>query len=171
MLDNQTYHQTPGYHVLTPLTLADGTLVVIDRGWVPQNPDRRQLPVVDAPADRVTVQGWWETLPEAPFHLRTDNCHDRGFPHVVEWPTLADIACLYRQPPLEGRILLAPNAPYGFTRDWAMAASAIPPSRNYMYAMQWLGFAAAAVRSLNRMPSHRRASNRLRRPTPTRRSC
>lgn len=46
-----------GNHVLTPLRLADGSVVLVDRGWVPEQMD--QPPIADAPPPigTVTVTG------------------------------------------------------------------------------------------------------------------
>ncbi|AQT76444.1 MULTISPECIES: SURF1 family cytochrome oxidase biogenesis protein [Streptomyces] len=47
-----------GFHVLTPLVLADGKVVLVDRGWVPGGGDPRAYPPVPAPpAGEVTVTG------------------------------------------------------------------------------------------------------------------
>jgi surfeit locus 1 family protein len=37
LVTNRTYDGSPGYWVLTPLVLADGDAVVVNRGWVPFN--------------------------------------------------------------------------------------------------------------------------------------
>ncbi|MDX6760309.1 SURF1 family protein [Streptomyces sp. F8] len=47
-----------GFHVLTPLVLADGKVVLVDRGWVPGGGDPRAYPPVPAPpAGEVTLTG------------------------------------------------------------------------------------------------------------------
>ncbi|MER7831201.1 SURF1 family protein [Streptomyces sp. NPDC095602] len=47
-----------GMHVLTPLVLDDGRVVLVNRGWVPAAPDQKAYPdVPPAPKGRVTVTG------------------------------------------------------------------------------------------------------------------
>lgn len=47
-----------GFHVLTPLILADGRAVLINRGWIPATADQRAFPSVPpAPKGTVTVTG------------------------------------------------------------------------------------------------------------------
>lgn len=47
-----------GFHVLTPLVLGDGRVVLVNRGWVPGGDDPRAYPPVPAaPAGEVTVTG------------------------------------------------------------------------------------------------------------------
>ncbi|MDO0928333.1 SURF1 family protein [Streptomyces sp. TG1A-8] len=47
-----------GFHVLTPLVLTDGTVLLVNRGWVPAADEQTAFPKVPAPpAGRVTVRG------------------------------------------------------------------------------------------------------------------
>ncbi len=58
LLDNKVHQGRAGYHVLTPLVLSgSGTVLLINRGWLPWGPDRRLLPRVDTPNQEITVQG------------------------------------------------------------------------------------------------------------------
>jgi cytochrome oxidase assembly protein ShyY1 len=55
----RTLHSTVGFEVITPLVLADGTAVLVDRGWMPAPAgDAMTAPIVPAvPPGEVTVVG------------------------------------------------------------------------------------------------------------------
>lgn len=47
----------PGHHVLTPLQTDDGTLLLVDRGWVPYRFESAPVPGAEAPEGRVELSG------------------------------------------------------------------------------------------------------------------
>jgi cytochrome oxidase assembly protein ShyY1 len=55
----RTVNDRVGYEVVTPLVLADGTAILVDRGWVPPGPGGAATPpqVPPAPTGEVTVVG------------------------------------------------------------------------------------------------------------------
>jgi surfeit locus 1 family protein len=57
-LRDQYYNERPGYFLLTPLRLADGTAILIERGWIPAdgNPTAADWHRYDQPGT-VTVKG------------------------------------------------------------------------------------------------------------------
>ena len=55
-LDNRSHEKRAGYHVLMPLELASGEVVIVNRGWLAAHLDR-SLPDVVTPTAGVTVQG------------------------------------------------------------------------------------------------------------------
>lgn len=56
LVRNRPLDANPGFEVLTPLRLADGTVFIVDRGWVPTG-DNQDAPdaVPAAPEEQVTV--------------------------------------------------------------------------------------------------------------------
>lgn len=156
LLDNQGRERVPGYRVWTPLQLATGGWLIVDRGWLAADPDRRKLPqiaVSDAPR---TVQGYWRPLPEPGLRLDTDPCAAKDFPRVVNYPTRAQLECVLGGQVADGVLLLDPAQPEGFVREWTLP-NPVPPARHYAYAAQWFAFAATLLFlfvkfSLKRLP-------------------
>ena len=56
---NHQENGNPGFWVITPMTLGDGTSVLVNRGWIPTaSSDQQQSPAIPAPpAGTVTVTG------------------------------------------------------------------------------------------------------------------
>jgi surfeit locus 1 family protein len=69
-LDNRQMDQRVGFFVLTPLRLADGSAVVVQRGWVSRDQlDRTKLPAVPTPDDTVEVVGRIDPRPGRLYEL------------------------------------------------------------------------------------------------------
>ncbi|BAU47041.1 surfeit locus 1 [Sulfurifustis variabilis] len=142
LLDNRVHRGAPGYHVLTPLRIRDSEMrVLVNRGWVPLGPDRRQLPAIETPTDALTVRGV-ATVPHEGFTLGEPSPLTRGKPTV--WQQL-DLERYTREvgfPVQPVVVLLDPQAPGGFVREWARLDTGIAVHQGY--AFQWFALAAAA---------------------------
>lgn len=57
LLRSRALNGQPGYHVLTPLLLEDGSALLVDRGWVPFELDTPPVAEAAPPAGPVTVSG------------------------------------------------------------------------------------------------------------------
>jgi surfeit locus 1 family protein len=132
----------PGHHVLTPLVLADGRAVVVDRGWVPFDLDDPPVTEAVPPSGEVEVEGIMfagqsggtgEARP-ALDRVTTVTTVDlvaigRGVPYeLVPW-----FLQLRSQSPPSGS-LPVPEPPPELTEG---------PHLNY--ALQWFAFAAIAA--------------------------
>lgn len=142
LLDGQSNQHRPGYRVWTPLLLEDGAAVMVDRGWIPR--DRAGFDG-GAPAGTLTLAGAWRSLPQPGLRLEaTVNCPEqKEFPAVVLYPTPDDLECLLGRPVVGGLLLLDPEVPGGFVREWTDFG--FPPARHFGYAFQWFALALAAV--------------------------
>ncbi len=60
LIRSQVFRGTAGFHVITPLLLADGTAVLVNRGWVPLEFDDVPVDQAPPPTETVTVEGWLE---------------------------------------------------------------------------------------------------------------
>lgn len=143
--DNQVAHGVPGYEVWTPMRLAGADVVVlVNRGWVPMNPDRSIRPDPAAPEGVVSLRGMLRDFPEPGLRLAETGCEPpSSWPAPVLYPRRGDLQCLFERPLVNGIVLLDPGAPYGFQRQWAQFG--IRPVRHYGYAFQWFAMAVAVV--------------------------
>jgi cytochrome oxidase assembly protein ShyY1 len=129
-----------GHHVLTPLVMADGVAIVVDRGWVPFEDDTPPVAEATPPRGEVTVTG---VLIPSEGGLPGDG----GGP-PVEQLTHANLA------------QLAAQLPYRIEPVWLLLQRQSPPSASLptpapfvlpgapphlSYAIQWFVFATIAV--------------------------
>jgi cytochrome oxidase assembly protein ShyY1 len=144
LLDNQPREHIPGYHVWTPLKLPDGAWLIVDRGWVAADPDRRKLPAIDVGGEPREVSGFWRPLPRPALRLSSDPCAAKDFPRVASYPTHEQLGCVLGGAVADGVLLLDAKAADGYVREWTLA-NPIPPARHYGYAAQWFAFAATLL--------------------------
>lgn len=147
LLANQVFKTRAGYRVWTPLVLANGKRILIDRGWIPLGPrGRDQPPAPPAPDGVVSVTGLLTDLPKPGIRLgEPPRCDSRSWPRVLNYPTIDTIRCLYQARVIDGLLLLSEKAPGGFARDWQTDVGGMPPMRHYGYAFQWFALAVAVV--------------------------
>lgn len=144
LMDNQTHEGRVGYHAWTPLQVADGRLVLVDRGWVPLGIDRAHPPSPPVPSGTRQVRGLWRAWPQAGIALHADDICDRhDWPRVLNYPQYRQVACQYDAPVVDGLLLLSEEAPGGFPREWDSLG--LSPMRHIGYAVQWFAMALAAL--------------------------
>ena len=131
--------------VLTPLPLADcDGVVLVNRGWVPQGATRADLPNLPVPAEpTVSIEGLIDFPPEKVFALGEGEDRDPGWPKVLQRVRLDLQAQQLNARLLPVVLLLAPEQPGGFVREWTPVV--IGPERHVGYAVQWFALALALV--------------------------
>ncbi len=144
LLDNQVHSQQAGYHVFTPLQLAEGkTCFLVNRGWVPVGRSRSQLPELTVVSLPVEVAGVLDAPPQVGIKLSDDARSVEGWPAVVQW---IDTASLTRELGCDVQPLvlrLAPEMADGYVRDWQRVV--LTPEKHVSYAVQWFALALALV--------------------------
>lgn len=144
LLDNQSHAQKPGYQVWTPLRLASGEMILVNRGWIPLT-NRAQLPALPAPEEPQQLTGYWQALPQAGMRLASTPCAKAvTFPQIVNYPSVEELACLYGEPVSSGELLLDQSASDGYVREWTFD-NGFPPTRHYGYALQWFALAVTLL--------------------------
>ena len=145
LIDNKVEDGRAGYHVVTPLLLADGRAVLVDRGWIAAGETRAQLPQAAPPAGPLTVQGrvnipaahYVELAHAAPAGGVWQNLDPSRFATASGLPVLPIV--LEQTAPLIGSAGGLDN----FARNWPAPDFGIEKHRIYM--MQWYLFAATAA--------------------------
>ncbi|MEP6758615.1 MAG: SURF1 family protein [Actinomycetota bacterium] len=139
VLSGRSFQDTAGNHILTPLVLADGSAVLVDRGWVPLNV---VAPPVSgeaaAPTGTVTVTGL--ALPPDAISASPST----PAPSVVVRIDLGVAGLPYDIAPVY--VLLEAQDP---AQSSGVPVPAAPPTLDegphLSYALQWFAFATIAV--------------------------
>ncbi|MER6617910.1 SURF1 family cytochrome oxidase biogenesis protein [Streptomyces xantholiticus] len=157
-----------GFHVLTPLVLADGRAVVVNRGWVPAAADQKAFPEVPpAPGGTVTVTG----------RLKADETTGasgikdlKGLPpRQVMLINSEQQARLLDREVLGGYLELSAPGPAGGSPEMIPEPDHDSIGAHMAYAVQWWLFAAAVPVGwlvLVRREKHDRAAAKESTPEP-----
>jgi len=137
LLDNMTHAGQAGYRVLTPLLTLAGTVLLVDRGWIPAPASRAALPEVGVDGSERAVRGRLDALPRAGLHPNA--APEQGWPRRISYPTQAEIEQALGRPVEVEVLLLDAAEPDGFVRDWK--PSGLTPERHLGYAFQWFALA------------------------------
>ena len=136
LVRNRPYNGNPGFEVLTPLKLSDGSVFVVDRGWLPSGDTQDKPDVVPAPPSGVVtvVARVKQGEPDLP---------GRSAP-AGEIPSidLAEVATEVGQPTYTGGYgLMESESPATATRPLPAIKPEEDEGPHLSYAIQWIIFA------------------------------
>ena len=144
LLDNISHQGAPGYEVLSLLRLADGSQLLVNRGWVPFTGYRDRLPDVElVAAGEQRLSGRLASLPVAGMVSGQQAPGQDAWPRVTSFPTREQLQQALGTRLLAPVLLLDADSGPGYLRDWQPPG--ISPERNYGYAIQWWSFALLAL--------------------------
>lgn len=144
LIDNIVQDGRNGFYVLTPFELrGSGTLLLVNRGWVPQDPARQVLPGIDADTTAIEIAGIVGKLPVAGIRLGKNEPAADGWPSIRQFPDFAELETALETTLPRWVLLLNDDAPGGFSRRWKPAG--VGPDRHLGYAVQWFGLALTLV--------------------------
>ncbi len=132
----------PGFQVLTPLRLADGRIVFVNRGFVRselKNPEKRGAGQLAGP---VRVSGPLRLPKGKPGWLVPDNRPDRNYWFWVDLPAMAAATGLSDVAPFYIDADATPN-PGGWPKGGVTPVNL--PNDHLQYAITWFALAAAAI--------------------------
>ncbi len=134
-----TRDSAPGVDVVTPLVLADGTAVLVDRGWIATDNNVAQPDVPEPPAGEVEIMGWLRQNNGAGGNAVKPS---EGQIRAISSDALADFV------PYElanGYINLQEQTPASATPLAVEPKPELGQGPHFFYALQWWFFALLAV--------------------------
>lgn len=141
-LDNRQMQGRPGFFVVTPLVLADGSAVLVQRGWQPRDAqDRTRVAQPPTAAGTVRVAGRIAPPPARLFEFETSS----GGPirQNLDMPAFARETGLLLRPLSLMQLDEPGQAPDGLLRDWPVPAAGV--HKHHGYAFQWFSLSALSI--------------------------
>ncbi len=148
-LDNRQMASRQGFYVLTPLLLADGSAVVVQRGWLPRDfIDRSQVSAPPLPAGVARIEGRIATAPARVYQLGEagsgpirQNLDLDAYGRELGL-RLRPLSIQQLDAPAASAANAArpPPAADGLLRDWPLPASGV--ETHHGYAFQWFALCA-----------------------------
>jgi surfeit locus 1 family protein len=140
-LDNRQMNGKPGLFVVTPLVLADGRAVLVQRGWQPRDfLDRARVAAAPTPEGEVEVAGRLAPPPARLFEFDgpasgviRQNLDVSAFAGETGLKVLP-VSVLQQEPV---------QPPDGLLREWPSPLVGV--DRHHGYAFQWFGLSALIV--------------------------
>ncbi len=137
-LENRQMQGRPGFFVVTPLRLDDGTSVLVQRGWQPRDLlDRTKVIMPPTPAERVQVSGRIAPPPARLYEF--DGVESGPVRQNIELGAFGREWRLKLRPLSMLQQSEGPSTD-GLLREWLLPATGV--HKHYGYAFQWFALAA-----------------------------
>ena len=144
LLDNQVWKGRAGVYVFTPFYTLGGTVILVNRGWLPLAADRQLMPDIPTPQHETVLRGMLNTLPVPGRMLgQADEMSQDQWPQLVTYLNQENITEAL-DISLENWIIQLSNTEQaGFEgRDWKPVF--LTSRKHKAYAFQWFALATAS---------------------------
>jgi surfeit locus 1 family protein len=139
LLDNQHQEHQFGYDVISPLLLEDGSVLLIDRGWIVGDNTRRTFPPISIPEKRLTVHGSVYFPSKNQWVLGPEVEKKAAHLTIIEKLDAKTASQILQKKVYPFIIRLDKEDEHGFIRQWPIVS--MPPQRHLAYAWQWFAMA------------------------------
>ncbi len=144
-LENRQMNGQPGFYAVTPLQLADGSAVLVQRGWVPRDLlDRTRVVAPAPPEGQVQVLGRIAPGPARLYEF--DGAASGPIRQNLSAEAFARETGLALRPLAvvqEVDATAPPSAPDGLLRQWPLPATGV--EKHHGYAFQWFALCALII--------------------------
>ncbi len=139
-VDNKTYKGRAGYHIITPLKIANSSVyVVINRGWIATGNDRTVLPEIKEISGQVKIIGVVVSPELKTLELSITSTAGKVWGNF-DLKRYQEVTNLEMQPIM---VLQKDRIEDGLIRNWDKPDSGA--SKNTGYAVQWFSLAITAI--------------------------
>jgi len=140
VLDNQIQNHKAGFNILTPMRIKNTKYVVlIDRGWLPIENSRDDLPNIEVDESMQTISGTLYTPFAEAYSLGTVDNDGITWPRLIQY---LDFSALSQRMGTELQpftVRLDQDQAHGYLREWQVFS--FSPNRHLGYAVQWFALA------------------------------
>ncbi len=145
LLDNQVWQGRAGVHVFTPFYTNEGTVILVNRGWLPLSADRQILPEIPTPQQQTVLRGILNIFPVPGRILGpADKLQSDEWPQLVTYLNLADISVALNTPLADWIVQLSASEQAGFDgRDWKPVF--LTSGKHKAYSFQWYALAVISI--------------------------
>lgn len=141
-LENRQMNGRPGFFVVTPLRLADGSVVLVQRGWQARDAmDRTRVVEPATPAGTVSFMGRIAPPPARLYEF--DGAASGSIRQNLDLDAFARETRLALKPFSVLQLDASPPASDVLLRDWLQPAADV--HKHYGYAFQWFALAALTI--------------------------
>lgn len=139
LLDNQHQQHQFGFDVLSPLVLGNGSIILVDRGWIAGDNTRRTFPKITSPSGALHIQGS-VYYPSNKQWVLGPSVEKKGNELTILEQLDSKIPSQLLQKNVYPFIIrLDEKANFGFVRNWPIVS--MPAERHIAYAWQWFAMA------------------------------
>lgn len=143
LLDNKTWNGKVGYDVITPLLNNDHQAVLlVNRGWVPRERTREQLPELALVEGTQQIVGLLDQ-PGNPLQLNQKIEAQLNWPRIIQRIDISQIEKQLGYAVFPYIIQLQKPTDYTFQLHWQAVYG--QPTRHIAYAIQWFAFTAILI--------------------------
>jgi surfeit locus 1 family protein len=148
LLQNRSLDEVTGFHVITPLQIDDGSVIPIDRGWIPYETGAAFALDSFQMTESVRIEGvLLPSQPQPRWRFLSDPIPEPGDPPLKTW-RLIDIKGIQRQMPFllhHQFISLIHIEPIREPQPEPDFQPDLSNGPHLSYAIQWFSFAAIAI--------------------------
>ena len=141
-LENRQMNGRTGFYALTPLLLDDGSVVLVQRGWLPRDvADRTRIVAPPPPAGPVTIDGQIAAGPSRLFEFAAEA--SGVIRQNLDPAAFARETGLALRPVTVVQLASGDGAADGLLRQWPQPAADV--QKHYGYAFQWFALSTLVV--------------------------